>query len=52
MTYEKGQSFGEKAMQQATTRAGSCVAKTEIFCGLVKKELYMKVLDRLNQDKQ
>lgn len=51
MSYSAGYSFGEKALQTGNPRGGTGIANTETYCAVVDKDLYLKVLNRLNQEK-
>lgn len=51
MTFNSGEAFGEKALQSGEPRAGTCKANSETYCAVVEKELYLKVLNKLNMDK-
>jgi hypothetical protein len=52
MTFEKGSSFGEASLQTGKGRGGTCIAVSTCYCGLVGKESYMKILNKMHIEKQ
>ena len=49
MTYGPGSSFGEH-INISQTRQGTCIASEDTICGLIHRDQYLSVLDRLKQE--
>lgn len=51
MTYYSGEAFGEQALQTGNPRMGTIIATQTTFCVVVEKDIYLKVLNKLNIEK-
>lgn len=51
MTYNPGEAFGERSLATGNPRASTCIANDECFCAVVEKDIYLKVLNKLQTEK-
>lgn len=51
MTMMPGRSFGEMSLETGEGRKSTIITRTDVYCGLVHKEFYKKILQKLNEEK-